>query len=94
MDLNTYWETTPKKFEKFVNVYIKKEEERAREMDLNNFNLGKYMAFAVNDPKKYPKKPFLWEEKEESRIMTGEEMDKMMRRNNLILGGTVKWQTQ
>lgn len=60
-------------------------------MDLNNYNLGKYIAYAVNDPKKYPKKPFLDKpEAKESNVMSNEEMEKVMLRNNLILGGTVK----
>ena len=75
-------------FEKYVKVYIEKEENRAREMDMNNFNLGKYIAYAVNDPKKYPKKPFLAKE-EANKVMSNEEMDRVMRRNTIILGGKI-----
>jgi hypothetical protein len=71
-------------------VYKNKAEERAREMDVNNFNLGKYLAIAINDPKKYPKKPFLWEDKPRGEVMTNKEMEKIMRRNTIILGGKVK----
>ena len=70
-------------------MYIEKEENRAREMDMNNFNLGKYIAYAVNDPKKYPKKPFLAKREEVGKIMSNEEMDKVMRRNTIILGGKI-----
>jgi hypothetical protein len=72
-------------------VYITKEEERAREMDMNNWNLGKYIAYSYNDPKKYPKKPFLHKEQKESigRIMSNEEMDRMMKYNTIKLGGKI-----
>ncbi len=59
-------------------------------MDISNFNLGKYIAVAVNDPKKYPRKPFLEEDRAEEKVMTGEEMERIMQRNNIILGGTVR----
>lgn len=55
-------------------------------MDFNNFNLGKYIAFAVNDPKKYPKKPFTQEEelggdKKAARVMTDKQMAARMKNN-------------
>lgn len=60
-------------------------------MDLNNFNLGKYIAYAVNEPKKYPKKPFLYEEETKKRDepMTVEEMERVMKMNTLRLGGNI-----
>lgn len=81
----------PKWFEKHVKVYLKKEETRAKEQDANNYNLGKYVAYAVNDPKKYPKKPFLEKDRRESigKIMSEEEMDRMMKYNTIKLGGKV-----
>ena len=84
----------PKWFEKYVKVYIKKEENRAREMDMNNFNLGKYIMYAFNAPKKYPSKPILYKEQNTEvvdieKAMTSEEMDKMMRYNTIKLGGTI-----
>lgn len=90
LELNTYWEETPKQFEKHIEVYKKKEEARAREMDMNNYNLGKYIAYAVNDPKKYPKKPFLEEKRDAGKRMSGEEMEEIMKRNTIILGGNIK----
>ncbi len=87
--METYWNITPKQFEKYVEVYMQKEKERAEEMDLNNYNLGKYVAFAVNDPKRYPKRPFL-QSRDEMKPMTSEEMEDIMKRNTLILGGTIK----
>ena len=63
-------------------------------MDLNNYNLGKYIAYAVNDPKKYPKKPFLYnidvkKKKIGEDVMSDEEMEKMMRLNTKLLGGKI-----
>jgi hypothetical protein len=71
-------------------VYKKKEEARVREADMNNYNLGKYIAYAVNDPKKYPKKPFLERKSETGRKMSAEEMEEVMKRNTIILGGNIK----
>jgi len=88
--MERYWETTPKDFLRYSEIYSEIEKGRAREMDYNNFNLGKYIAYAVNDPKKYPKKPFLYEEEEIKEGMTGDEMEGIMKRNTIILGGTLK----
>lgn len=92
VDLETYWTETPKQFEKHVEVYIEREKQRAKEMDVNNYNLGRYIAIAVNDPKKYPKKPFLADKdlNVERKDMTSEEMERVVKRNNIILGGKVK----
>lgn len=79
---------TPKTYKKYLDVYVKKEENRAREMDYNNFNLGKYIAYAVNDPKKYPREPFLTQREEVE--MTGEDMERMARRNTIKLNGIIK----
>jgi len=91
LEMARYWLTTPKEYSQYIEAYTKIEEGRAREMDYNNFNLGKYIAYAFHDPKKYPKQPFLKEgENIEKKDMTGEQMDKRMRRNTIILGGTLK----
>lgn len=89
MSLQEYWLITPKQLEKYVEVYKQKEVFRAKEIDAHNFNLGKYIAVAVNDPKKYPKKPFLAEAKEEKKVMTPEEMQRNARVSTIILGGKV-----
>jgi len=47
---------------------------------MNNYNLGKYIAYAVNDPKKYPKKPFLSELNSlGKKEMTDKEMEDMVK---------------
>jgi hypothetical protein len=87
--MERYWETTPSEFKKYLEAYKKIVENKAREMDYSNFNLGKYLMLAYNDPKKYPKKPFLWKDERTNTIMTEEEMDRMMRRNTISLGGEI-----
>lgn len=97
LGLKDYWEISPKQFEKYIDVYIEKEKERLKEEDFISFNLGKYIAYGVNEPKKYPNKPFLEdkiklkaEEVNETKVMSIEEMKEVMRKNTLILGGTIK----
>ena len=53
-----------------------------QEADYLHFLLGKYIAFAVNDPKKYPRSYFLDKLGEEkvSRTMTPEQMEEVARR--------------
>lgn len=52
-----------------------------------NYLLGKYIAFASNDPRKYPKKPFL-ADLDKPRVMTAEEMERQARRITKKLNGT------
>lgn len=89
--MNYFWELTPKQFEKHIEVYIEKEKERAKELDYNNFLLGRYLIYAFNDPKKYPKKPFLLEaeeqKKKESQVMTDDEMARQMKKNFILFMG-------
>jgi len=89
VDLETYWTETPNQFRKHIDVYLEKEKMRAKEMDVNNYNLGKYIALAVNDPKKYPRKPFLAERERdfEKKPMTQQEIERVIKKNNIILGG-------
>jgi len=56
-----------------------------------NFLLGKYVGIAVNDPRKYPNKPFLEKTQlEEPKEMSSEEMERMARANTLKLGGDIQ----
>jgi hypothetical protein len=79
----------PIKFEKYIEAYIERKEREAQEIDVANYNLGKYIAYAVNDPKKYPKKPFLYKEEVKGQ-MTPEEMEKMAKENTAKLGGDIE----
>jgi len=50
--------------------------------------LGKYIAFAFNDPKHYPREPFT-EKDTELEPMTDEQMEKQARRNTIKMGGVI-----
>lgn len=73
-----------------MKVYKEKAEERVREVDYFNFYLGKYINLAVNAPKKYPSKPFFDKGNQPKAMMTPEEMEKVARRNTIILGGQLQ----
>ena len=60
-------------------------------MDWNNYNLGKYISYAFNAPKKYPSKPFLQKEETKDIEMTDEQMERVARINTLKLGGKVNY---
>jgi hypothetical protein len=88
LDLDKYWEISPKWFKKQLDIYIKKEENRIREWDQMNHMFGKYISFAVNNPKRYPRKPFL--EKQRKVEMTGDAMERFARRFTMKSGGNIK----
>ncbi len=52
--------------------------------------LGKYIAYAFNDPKKYPKIPFLEEQERKSISHTSEDLESIAMRNTILLGGVIK----
>ena len=82
----------PRHFKKYCDVYVQKQKNKAIETDYSNFNLGKYIAYAVNDPKKYPNEPFLthYEEKKDN-AMTSQEMERVVKNYTIKLGGKIKW---
>lgn len=75
---STYWDETPRVFEKRARVYKEMEEQRRKEIDAYCYNLGIYIGYAVNSPKKYPKKPFLEKENKEISWQKHKEMMKML----------------
>lgn len=77
----------PVRFEKYLNAFKKEKEMLAEEMDTGNYNLGKYLMLAYHKPKSYPSKPFL--QKVKLRPMTPQEMEEVMKKNTVILGGTI-----
>jgi len=85
--IDEYWDLTVSEYEKYIEAYKVRKEMEAKEMDVNNYNLGKYIAIAFNNPKKYPRRPFLQEE--EKKMMTAEDFDRVMRRNTILLGGKI-----
>lgn len=88
LNLMTYWETTPKQFNKYIKVYEEEIELRFKEQDISNHTLGKYIAYAVNEPKKYPKNPFT--DTVKKKVLTGDDLENIIKRNNILLGGTTK----
>lgn len=88
LDLHYFWSLTPKQYAKHVQVFNQREQQRLKEADMFNFMLGKYIAYAFNDPKKYPSKPFL-DNNTDLKPMTDEEMERQARRNTIKMGGVI-----
>lgn len=88
LDLNYFWSLNPKQWAKYIKVFEERERERLKEVDVMNYILGKYIAYAVNDPKHYPNKPFT-EKDTELKPMSDEEMEKQARRNTIKMGGVI-----
>ena len=88
LDLHYFWSLNVKQYIKHVRVYNQKEKERIKEVDGLNHILGKYIAYAFNDPKHYPSTPFT-EKDTELKPMTDEEMERQARRNTIKMGGVI-----
>ena len=88
LDLHYFWSLNPKQWDKHVKIFEEKEMQRLREVDTMNYILGKYIAFAVNDPKHYPTKPYT-DKNTELKPMSDEEMEKQARRNTIKMGGVI-----
>lgn len=88
LDLHYFWSLNPKQWAKHIKVFNDKEQQRLKEKDWFNYLLGKYVAYAFNDPKRYPSKPFL-ERDSQLEQMTDEEMEKQARRNTIKMGGVI-----
>ncbi len=88
LDLHYFWSLDVKQYAKHVRVYNQNKKERYREKDFMNYMLGKYISFAVNEPSKYPNKPFMAEE-EKHTDMTESEMERQAKINTVLLGGVI-----
>lgn len=88
LDLHYFWSLNPKQWAKHVKVFTQKEKQRLKETDMFNFLLGKYVAYAFNDPKRYPSQPFT-EKNTDLKPMTDEEMERQGRRNTIKMGGVI-----
>ena len=85
MDL--FWgDITPKLFKKYTKAYKR----RQRDIDELNHVLGNYIAIGINNPKEYPKKPYLSEENETKKDMTDSSMELEARRIAKMFGGEIK----
>ena len=56
---------TPKEAKKYFSAYAKRADQEMKKMDVANFILGKYIMYAVNDPKHYPEHPVTQDQNEE-----------------------------
>lgn len=88
LDLHYFWSLNPKQWAKHIKVFNEREQQRLKEKDLFNYMLGKYVAYAFNDPKHYPSKPFT-DKDTDLKPMTDEEMEKQARRNTIKMGGVI-----
>lgn len=88
LDLNYFWSLNPKQWAKHIKVFNIKEQNRLKELDMMNYLLGKYVAFAFNDPKHYPSRPFT-ERNTDLQPMSDEEMERQARRNTIKMGGVI-----
>ena len=88
LDLHYFWSLNPKQFNKYVKIFNEQQFEKFKEKDLLNYILGKYIAFAFNDPKEYPRKPFTEEDKK-PKMMLADEMERQARQNTVLMGGVI-----
>lgn len=88
LDLHYFWSLNPKQWIKHLRIFNEKEKQRLKEKDELNYILGKYISWAVNDPRHYPNKPFS-EKNTELKPMTDEQMEVQARRNTIKMGGVI-----
>jgi len=77
---------TPKLLHKFTKAYSR----RQQDLDQLNFLLGQYISIGNNDPKKYPKEPFLTEKKQTPKDMSDSQMQEEAKRIAIMFGGEIK----
>lgn len=82
MEINYYWELTPRQYTRYIKAYKKKVVEDIKRLDMLNFALAKYIAIAVNNPKKYPQKPFSYIEKQRKNSNFLEVIKRLNKLNN------------
>jgi len=74
---------TPRIIEMVFEAYQKRVERQLQLIDNTNYLLGRYIAIAVNDPKKYPSEPVLYKK---SRASMSTDIEAALRRVALGLG--------
>ena len=89
LTLDYFWSLTPKTYQKHVNAFNKRKKDDIANIDYLNNILGKYISFAINNPKKYPK-PFLSNKKSSNVVMSEKDMEQRAINNTLMLGGVIK----
>mgnify|MGYP000902756275 CR=1 FL=1 len=82
IDYHFFWgDMTPKLYLKYAEAYKNRIQNQFKLSDHLNHMLGKYIAFAYNDPKHYPEEPFLKKTKEPvQKNMSDEAMELMGKR--------------
>lgn len=88
LNLHYFWSLNVKQYMKYVRMYNELEKKRIHEIDGLNHILGKYISYAVNDPKKYPKQPYTYKDTNHVE-MTDEEMEEQAIKNTIMMGGVV-----
>lgn len=88
LSMDEYWNMNRRQYEKCIKVFNRKVEEELKKTDAMNHALGRYIAFAFHDPKKYPEKPFSYHE-EQQEEMTDDDMERRAREITMALGGKV-----
>jgi len=83
-----FWgDITPKLLQKYTQAYNR----RLQDLDSLHHLLGNYIAIGVNNPKKYPKEPYLTEKKQIAlKEMSDDQMQQEAKRIAIMFGGEVK----
>lgn len=89
MDLHYFWSLNVNQYLKHVRVFNQMQKEHVQQVDALNHILGRYIAYAFNDPKKYPKEPYTHKDTTHD-VMTDEEMEQQALRNTIMMGGVVQ----
>lgn len=96
LDLDYYWDNPPVVFNKHIGAFNAKRQMAMMDTDMTNHILGRYIAYAVNDPQHYPQQQKINKDffkKKEVTVMTDSEMERVMKNNTLIIGGKIKNET-
>lgn len=91
LSLPYFWSLDVKQFQKYIKVWNETEVMKTKQQDLLNHMLAQYIGLAINDPKKFPRQPYTYQEKErELEPMQVDEMEKQARLNTIKMGGVIK----
>jgi len=83
-----FWgDMTPSLLKKYISAY----DRRLADLDRLNHSLGIYIGMSVNNPKKYPKEPFLSKApKKHNKNMGENQMKEEAKRIAIMFGGKIK----
>ena len=86
--MEQYWNMNQRQFEKYINVFNRKNEEELTRADTLNHALGQYIAIAFHNPKEYPEKPFSCKESK-VEVMSDDDMERRAMEITMALGGKI-----